>query len=66
MLRRPEPPKCDQCGKVTYVEPVRFDVPASYSETPVRVCGRKCEDEVARRCDRCVNQVERDGLRSVT
>jgi len=56
-LARPEPPKCDQCGKVIYVEPVRFDVPAAYSETPVRVCGRKCEDEVARRCDRCVNQV---------
>lgn len=62
-MARSEPPTCDQCGKVTYVEPVRFDVPAAYGSAP-KVCGRKCEDEVAKRCDRVVNQVERAGLRA--
>ena len=62
-MPRVEPPTCDQCGRVTYVEPVRFDVPAAYNETPVRVCGRRCEDDVARRCDRAINQMERAALR---
>ena len=63
-MARAEPPTCDQCGRVAYVELVRFDVPAAYSAAPVRVCGRKCEDEVAKRADRVVNQVERAGLRA--
>jgi hypothetical protein len=42
---------------------VRFDVPAAYGDPP-KVCGRRCEDEVAKRCDRVVNQVERVALRS--